>query len=134
MADKTKNYLWINTKAKSVTYQRNIYKTVKVYGERTHIITEEKFVGAVKIISRLQNVNKKNSNLGQGGQFIQNISSLPFYISKYTLNEIGEGKYCKVIINHYRNNSEMIDVISNNRGTSVRTLMFSYNIDFKASQ
>jgi hypothetical protein len=131
MADKTKNYLWLNIKAKTVIYQRNIYKTAKVYGPQEHIISDEKFVEAVKLIARLQAVNKKNNNHGQEGRFIQNISSLPFYISKYTFSNLGEGRYCKVVVNHFRDDIDMINNISNNRGTNLNTLMLSYNIHFK---
>jgi hypothetical protein len=131
MADKSKNYLWLNTKGKNVIYQRNVYKTANVYGPKEHIITDEKFMIAVKHIAQLQVVNKKNSSQGQEGLFIKNISSLPLYIRKYTLNDLGEGRYCKVVVNHFRTDIDMLKTISTNRGTNLNTLLVSYNINFK---
>jgi hypothetical protein len=131
MKDKTKNYLWINIKGNTVIYQRNIYKTAKVYGAKQDIITDARFMFSTKHIAKLQNLNNINSSQGQDGRIIQNISSLPFYISKYCLNNLGEGRYCKIVVNHFRDNIDMINNISNNRGTNLNTLMLSYNIHFK---
>jgi hypothetical protein len=133
MADKSKNYLWINTKGKNIIYQRNVYKTASAYGSQEHYITDEKFIVAAKHIARLQAVNKKNSSQGLDGQFIKNISSLPLYIRRYTLNDLGEGRYCKVLVNHYRTDISMLKTISNNRGTNLNTLLVSYNINFKTN-
>jgi hypothetical protein len=130
MDDKTRNYLWVNVKTKAVIYQRNIYKTAKVYGSLEASIKDAKFMKSIKVISNLQDINKKDNNHGKEGVFIKNVSSLPKIISRYTLDELGEGRYCKVVVNHFRNDPDMINTISLNRGTSLKTLMFSYNIDF----
>ena len=54
-----------------------------------------------------------------------------YYIQKATLDNLGEGTYVKIIINHFRNNLDKLNEISDNRGTSLKILKESYDIDTK---
>ena len=38
LADRCKNYLWINKSKQCVTYIRNLYKTAKIYGQKSYDI------------------------------------------------------------------------------------------------
>jgi len=49
LADKTKNYLWINKRNLSVIYIRNNYKTFKTYGQKSVEIKNERFIKSVVI-------------------------------------------------------------------------------------
>ena len=49
----------------------------------------------------------------------------------YALDNLGEGIYVKIIINHFRNNLDKLNEISDNRGTSLKILKESYDIDTK---
>ena len=106
-----------------VVYKRSIYKTKKVYGSLVQEITDKKFLTAFRAISRLQ--AKKSPK----GTFIKNVSSLAAYVMKYTLNGIGESKYVKIIINHFKNDLQALTQISTNRGTSIATLIAFYDIN-----
>ena len=48
---------------------------------------------------------------------------------KYTLNGIGESKYVKIVINHFKNDLPILKQISTNRGTSIETLLAFYDIN-----
>ena len=118
-----KNFLWLNIKKKMVVYKRSMYKTNKIYGSLIQEITDKKFITALKAISRLQ--DKKDPK----GTFIKNVSSLAGYVMKYTLNGLGESKYVKIIINHFKNDLQALTQISTNRGTSIATLIAFYDIN-----
>ena len=100
-----------------------MYKTKKVYGSLVQEITDKQFLTALKAISRLQ--DKKDPR----GTFIKNVSSLAGYVMKYTLNGLGESKYVKIIINHFKNDLQALTQISTNRGTSIATLIAFYDIN-----
>ena len=63
------------------------------------------------------------------GIFIPNKSSIAYYIIKATYKQLGEGKYVKIIINHFRKNLDKLKEISENRGTSLNEILKSYDID-----
>jgi hypothetical protein len=50
---------------------------------------------------------------------------------KSTLDNLGEGLYNKIIVNHFRNNLDKLKEISESRGTSIDTLYENYDIDKK---
>ena len=122
MSDDNKNYLWLNPRTNTVSYVRQVYKTAKTYNVLTNQITDAKFIKSLKIITKLQDKGHKD------GVFIKNISSLATYIIKYTYQGIGEGKTVKVIINHFKDDLQVLKQISKNRGTSVETLINYYDI------
>lgn len=119
------NYLWYSKRAKKATLYRRDYKTVGKYGMKQNIITDPKFLNAIKQIFECR---KK----GEGcGVFIPNKENVGYYIQKATLDNLGEGTYVKIIINHFRNNLDKLSEISKNRGTSLEILKESYDIDTK---
>ena len=108
------NYLWLSPT--KVEYIRNIYKTAISYGQKLYIITDKAFMSAVR---RLIKDNWETPAMEQ----------MPYVIKKATLMGIGEGRYVKVIINHFRNDIDKLKEISERRGTSLTTLLTDYNID-----
>ena len=125
MVDATKNYMWWNRSLKKIVYIRNNYKTVGTYGVKENIITDPNFILAIKRIMAHQKANDL------AGVFIPNESQLGYYICKASFNKICEGKTVKIVINHFRNNIDKLKEISNNRGTSVDTLLSNYDIEFQ---
>lgn len=114
--DKNYNYIWLSPR--KVEYIRNVYKTAGNYGMKLYIIPDKPFASAVR---RLVKENWESPSMEQ----------LPFVIKKATLLGIGETKYNKVIVNHYRDNIDMLKQISERRGTSITTLLDSYDIGNK---
>lgn len=107
------NYLWLSPK--KVEYIRNVYKTVDTYGQKLYIITDKAFMSAVR---RLIKDNWEAPDMSQ----------MPYIIKKATLMGIGEGNYNKIIVNKFRDNIDKLKQISERRGTSITTLLDSYDI------
>jgi hypothetical protein len=132
--DNNKNYMWLqNTKGK-VTFIRNVYKTANInapdgsnhgYGQKVNIITDKKFIVAIR---RVLGCQKSGLDCGI---FIPTKSAIAYHIMKATYKQIGEGKYFKIIVNHFRNDIDKLKEISANRGTDLRTILTSYDIDMK---
>ena len=107
------NYIWLSPR--KVEYIRNVYKTANHNGQKLYIIDDKPFMSAVR---RLIKDNWESPSMDQ----------MPFLIKKATLMGIGEGKYNKIIVNHFRNDINMLKQISERRGTSITTLLDSYDI------
>jgi hypothetical protein len=132
--DNNKNYMWLqNTKGKA-TFIRNVYKTASInapdgtnhgYGQKINNITDKKFIVALR---RVLGCQKSGLDCGT---FIPTKSAIAFHIAKATYKQIGEGKYFKIIVNHFRNNIDKLKEISENRGSDLRTILTSYDIDMK---
>tara|TARA_B110000014_G_scaffold257133_1_gene241244 strand:- start:136 stop:975 length:840 start_codon:yes stop_codon:yes gene_type:complete len=121
--DDTKNFIWLSSKGDKATYIRNIYKTANVYGKKTNVITDKKFLLALRRIHGCQ-----KSSL-QCGVFIPNENQVGYYIQKATYKNLGEAKYLKIIIDANRGNLQKLKEIAENRGTDVNTLISSYDIN-----
>ena len=128
--DLTKNYMWLQPN--KLTYIRNVYKTANIinpegdnsgYGQKINVITEPKMITAFKKVYNCQ----KNSE--DCGTFIPNKSSIAYHLQKSTYKQLGEGKYVKIVINHFRNDIDKLKEISDNRGTSLTTILQSYDIE-----
>jgi hypothetical protein len=126
--DKTKNYLWFSARTKTVHYIRNVYKTAKLvkstgeikgYGQKIIKITDPVFIGVMKILAQ-----QKEPIL-----FIPNSASLPYWIKKMTYEGLGETLYFKIVVNHYRENINMLKQISYNRGTDIKTIQKFYDVE-----
>ena len=113
--DATMNYIWLSPR--KAEYIRNDYKTAKTYGKKVNIITDKPFLSALRQII-------KNGNI----DFIPNPNQVGYYIKQATLLGVGEGNYNKIVVNHFRNDIDKLKEISNNRGTSITTLLESYDI------
>jgi hypothetical protein len=111
-----KNYLLLRTNPRHVVYIRNVYKTAKKYGTKTHIIDDLNFYTAVRDL-----YDKDIKKLL--------LPSMHFDIMKNTFNRIGEGNYLKCVINSIRETGDLnlLKTISINRGSSYSVLLNSYN-------
>tara|TARA_R110000803_G_scaffold55082_4_gene111928 strand:- start:331 stop:1161 length:831 start_codon:yes stop_codon:yes gene_type:complete len=118
--DNEKNYIWLTNK--KAVYIRNVYKTSGKYGKKTNTITEPKFIVALKRIMSCQKYNEAC------GTIIPTESQAGYYIKKYSYKQLGEGKIVKIVVNHFRNDLQMLKEISDSRGTSLTTLAESYDI------
>jgi hypothetical protein len=119
------NYLWYSKRAKKATLYRRNYKTAGKYGMKTDTITDSKFLNAIKQIFECR---KKGEDCGV---FIPNTQNVGYYVKRATLDNLGENLYNKIIVNHFRNNLDMLKKISESRGTSIDTLHENYDIDKK---
>jgi hypothetical protein len=111
----TQNYIWLQTTKKATLFRRN-YKTVASYGHLTNIITDTRFIKAMKM------VEKERSNL------ISNLGDIGNIVKKATFEALGEVIYMKIAISDTGNDLQKIIKISKNRGTSVITLANHYDI------
>lgn len=132
--DNNKNYMWLQNTKNKVTYIRNVYKTASInapdgtnhgYGQKIHNITDRNFITAIR---RVLGCQKSGLDCGT---FIPNKSAISYHLMKATYKQIGEGKYFKIIVNHFRNNIDKLKEISDNRGTDLKTILNSYDIDKK---
>ena len=108
-----------------IMYIRNRYKTAETYGPKTHKITDEKFTFAIKKIYQMM---KKEDHSEYVNPIIPNPGTISYRIQSATYKSLGEGAYAKICINHFRNDVEALQRISENRGTSLATLLTDYNI------
>ena len=130
--DSKTNYMWLqNTKGKA-TFIRNVYKTATInapdgtnhgYGQKVNTITEKKFIVALR---RVLGCQKSDLDCGT---FIPTKSAIAYHLQKATYKQIGEGKYFKIIVNHFRNNIDKLKEISENRGTDLKTILNFYDIE-----
>ena len=130
--DKNKNYMWLQNSKAKVTFIRNVYKTAKIitpdgsdhgYGQKVNNITDKKFITALR---RVLGCQKSKLDCGV---FIPTKSAISYHIMKATYKQIGEAKYLKIIVNHFRNDVDKLKEISDNRGTSLSTILSSYDIN-----
>ena len=130
--DKTKNYLWYSARTKTVHFIRNVYKTAKIvksngeiagYGQKVSKIVDPVFIGVMKILEH----QFKSDN--EPIVFIPNAASLAYHIKKLTYKGLGETLYFKIVVNHYRNNVDMLKQISFNRGTDIKTILQFYDVE-----
>jgi hypothetical protein len=135
--DKTKNYLWLNSKMKRVHYIRNVYKTAKIikpatkenpneeiggYGQKAINITDPIFVGVMKLLAIEQKKEKKPI------VFFPTTDNIAYYIKKMTFEGLGETLIFKAVVNHFRENVNMLNQIEFNRGTKLKTILENYDI------
>jgi hypothetical protein len=132
--DESKNYLWYNSKSKTVHYIRNVYKTAKIvkpngeltgYGQKIIKITDPAFIKVMKI---LVNYEKKEN---KPVIFFPNLETIAYYVKKMTYKNLGETMYFKIVVNKFRSDPNMLKQISNNRGTDINTILESYDIESK---
>ena len=118
--DPEKNYMWLA--AKKCVFIRNVYKTAKFYDRKTNIIVDKSFHTAIKNFAKHRKKEQQNMSL------ITNEEQLGYIVKKATFKEIGEGNYVKIVIDHFRGDLQMLKQISENRGTSVDTLLKYYDL------
>jgi len=123
MVDQSKNYMWLPKHGKKVEFVRQSYKTADVYGKKSIIITDPKFILAIKRIFGCQKYNL------DCGDIIPTESQVGYYIKKATMDELGEGSYFKIAVNEFKNDLQKLKEMSLYRGTSVDTIISSYDVD-----
>ena len=121
--DEKTNYIVILPN--KMMYIRNRYKTKETYGSKTHKITDDKFIFAIK---KIYQMIKKSDDGEYINPIIPNPGTLSYRIQSATYKSIGEGAYAKICINHFRDDIDALQRISENRGTSLATLLTDYNI------
>jgi hypothetical protein len=130
--DDTKNYLWFSATTKTVHYIRNNYKTARIvkpdgsvtgYGQKHIKITDPKFLNVMKILVKHQKTEKKPV------VFIANPKNVAYFVQTNTYQKLGETIYFKIVVNHFRSDPNMLKQISYNRGTDIKTILESYDIE-----
>jgi hypothetical protein len=130
--DDTKNYLWFSATTKTVHYIRNVYKTahrvgpdgtVTGYGQKHIKITDPKFIDVMKILVKHQKTEKKPV------VFIPNPKTVAYFVQTNTYQGLGETMYFKIVVNKFRTDPNMLKQISYNRGTDIKTILESYDIE-----
>ena len=132
--DSKTNYMWLQNTRGKATFIRNVYKTATInapdgtnhgYGQKVNNITEKKFIVALR---RVLGCQKSGLDCGT---FIPTKSAIAYHLQKATYKQLGEGKYFKIIVNHFRNNVDKLKEISENRGTDLKTILNFYDIEKK---
>ena len=122
----TINYLWYSKRASKATLYRRNYKTVGKYGMKTDVIKDPKFLNAIKQIFECRKKGEEGCDI-----FIPNKENVGYFVKKATLDNLGENIYNKIIVNNYRTDLNKLREISESRGTDLKTLHESYDIDKK---
>jgi hypothetical protein len=107
---------WFIVGKKHVIWLRNKYKTVDVYGEKRHVITNTRFHTAIKNMDHL----------------LSETDNIDRVIKKVThdFGGISEGTIAKIMLKA-NNTMNGLRRISRNRGTDMTTLVENYNITKK---
>jgi hypothetical protein len=121
--DENTNYMVIMPN--KVMYIRNRYKTKETYGSKTHKITDEKFTFAIK---KIYQMIKKSDSEEYINPIIPNPSTISYRVQSATYKSLGEGAYAKICINHFRDDVDALQRISENRGSSLARLLVDYDI------
>ena len=114
--DKDKNFMWLERG--KVTFIRNNYKTSGTYGTKTDVISDEKFLTAMK---------RMKTKIGTNS-FIPNPDDPSYYVKKSTYKQIGEGAYFKVLVNTNRGDLQKLKSMGESRGTALDTIATNYDI------
>jgi len=123
--DPKKNYLIVDGKNK-IIYQRGDYKTVKTYGGKIDEIKDKKFSEAVKEVMANQDDNRYLLSLGKNKPIAE--TSLNRFISRYTLNDIGQGNVFKIMV---AGKPKLKEVLAATRGTEEKTVSEVYDLNHK---
>lgn len=114
--DKEKNFMWLERN--KVTFIRNNYKTSGTYGTKTDVITDEKFLTAMK---------RMKTKIGTNS-FIPNPDDPSYYVKKSTYKQIGEGAYFKILVDTNRGDLQKLKSMGESRGTALDTIATNYDI------
>jgi len=123
--DNNMNYMWLPKHGKKVEYIRNNYKTAETYGKKSIVITDPNFILAIKRINACAKYNL------DCGTIIPTDNQVGYYVKKMTYEEIGEGAYFKIAVNHFKDDLQMLKQMSRYRGTDVNTIISKYDINNK---
>jgi len=123
--DEDKNYIYKNQKTGEIILIINKYKTAGTYGKKTIIINNKRLAEEV---SKL--------NLSAGDPLFQldgkpaSTKTVTQRIRRMSVDKLSEGEIAKIVVKHLidTKNFKELKRISLSRGTSVDTLLSSYNI------
>ena len=117
---------YIIVKPKFIMLIINDYKTQKSYGKKIFRITDKKF--RKEIIDRKLKDGDYLIGRPKGGKY--SISNFNDVVLKYTIDQLGEAKLFKIIMKHLidKKDYNKIEELSKSRGTSLDTLIKSYNV------
>lgn len=122
--DPKKNYLIVNGKT-SIDYERGDFKTVKKFGDMENTITNKKFINAVRHVMDIEGDNKYLLSLGHNQEIAE--TSLNKWVSKHTLNGMGQGKIFKAVIANAT--KKKTEKLSDTRGTALDTIHDFYDVN-----
>lgn len=117
LCDKNSNCIWVTPNSPRVVYYRNVYKTANTYGSKENEINDKQLYKAIQKFREIS------------GDTLLRITPC-HEIRKATLNSLGEGAMLKIIVTHFKGDINTLKEISESRGTSLYTLLTSYNLDF----
>ena len=120
------NYLYVTHKY--ITYIRNDYKTFDTYGRKVHKMELRLFVRAVKEV--LGDKVEVPLLASRENDDVISESSLSQTIQRKTFDQLGEGKYFKIILQDLKKkgNIKKIRDIAKTRGTDLETIFAEYDI------
>jgi hypothetical protein len=123
--DNSKNYIYKNQKTGEIILIINKYKTAGTYGKKTIIINNKRLAEEV---SKLE--LKDGDALFKLDGKPASSKTITQRIRRATVNKLSEGEVAKVVVKHWIDdkNFEELRRISRSRGTSMDTLLSSYNI------
>ena len=123
--DKTENYIVL--KNKNAELYITDYKTDSTYGDKKIEIKDPKFISELRILKM-----KDGDYLLplQNGSKIKSVSTFNDKIVRLTIDGLGQNKIVKIVIRSLLNNKsfDKLEQISKDRGTSLETLLKSYNL------
>jgi len=123
--DNSKNYIYKNQKTGEIILIINKYKTAGTYGKKTIIINNKRLAEEV---SKLE--LKDGDALFKLDGKPASSKTITQRIRRATVNKLSEGEVAKIVVKHWIDdkNFEELRRISRSRGTSMDTLLSSYNI------
>lgn len=123
------NYLLV--RSRDVVVYRHVYKTASTFGPKRHVVRSRKLHRAVCSLSRhpeeplLRNANGERCHAG----------GLSKFISRHTLNGLGEGDYFKILVRAAAARGsggwQALAMLSDRRGTAIGTIVSEYDLSLQ---
>ena len=132
---KNDNINFLVAKNTHINFIRNNYKTKDKYGRKSFSIKNRRFMAAVfNYLEEVDDAGDKYIWLlaDKDNNHIKS-DSIQKYISRVTINGIGQQQYNKVYVTHAAKscNVQLLKSISERRGTSVEMLLSAYDLGAK---
>jgi hypothetical protein len=125
----TDNYLLV--RSRDLVVVRNVYKTAEAFGPKRHVLTSRPLYKAVCTLSRyseeplLMNTNGERCHK----------DGLSKFISRHTLNGLGEGDYFKIMVKAAAARDsggwQALAKLSDRRGTAIETIVSEYDLSLQ---
>ncbi len=120
------NYIYLNPKTKQFTLYINKYKTSSSYGSKVLKISSTRLLNEFKKL----NLKDKDFLLAKKDGKMTSDSYLTDTIQQLSIDNLGETRIYKILVKHFidEKDFESIQQLSSSRGTSIETIMSSYNL------